>query len=239
MKVIFIPDYRECNPYQKFLANLLSAQGIEVEFGCIWPYFSVLRAVRRYGIPHILHVHWQHPFILAKRMATTAVKSVTLIFELLSLKVLGVKIVWTVHNITNHDDRFSSIELLVNKLIARLSDKILVHSLSSRETVMRSYRLTDCSKIKVIPHGHLIDYYENRITRSEARKRLGIAPHLFIFLYFGTAKRYKGIPKLVRTFTKLNVQQARDLLNLSTAICFFPSRQFKFCRIDRLHSMAL
>ena len=110
-KIIFIPMYS--NPYQKALADSLSKEGVVVDFGTTYNLFSVLRLIKNNWKPDILHIHWQHPFLLASSRGKTILKSISFIGELLILKLFGIKIVWTVHNIISHESKFKAIELFV------------------------------------------------------------------------------------------------------------------------------
>lgn len=203
IKVLFLP-YLEKNPYQKALANALLKEGVSVDFGIVSRLFSVLTSSRNHWRPEILHLHWQHPFLLGGTKLKTILKSVSFMSELLVLKLVGIKLIWTVHNIVNHEKRFSSLELFFNKFIARLCDRVIVHSSSAKNEVMEAFKIDKSSQIVVIPHGNYIDYYENIISKSEARKKLKLSSENKIFLYFGTIRPYKGIPELIEAFKNLN-----------------------------------
>jgi beta-1,4-mannosyltransferase len=211
MKVIFLPDYSKNNPYQKALANSLSKEDVDIKFSSAFNLLSVLRVVKNYK-PDILHIHWAHPFLLASSRGKTILKSVSFIGGLLILKLFGVKIVWTVHNIVNHEGRFSSLELFFNKFVARLCDKIIVHCPSAKNEVMNAYAVTRDSVIVVIPHGNYIHSYENVIDKAQARKQLHLGTEDVIFLYFGLIEPYKRVPELIEAFKKLKAPQAKLLI---------------------------
>lgn len=212
MKVLFIPDGREGNPYQKLLADSLSKEGIDVKFGITSYLFSALRSARNYWKPDILHLHWSHPFMLASTKVKTIIKSISFIGELLILKLFSIKFVWTVHNISSHEERFASLELFFNKLIARLCNKIIVHSPSAKNEVMSTYGITADSRVAVIPHGNFIHSYENVIGKTQARKQLQLHIEDIVFLYFGLIRPYKGVTELVEVFKKLDAPRAKLLI---------------------------
>jgi len=209
MKVIFIPDYRKGNPYQELLANSLSNFGVKVNFGNIFPIFSMLRNAKKYWKPDILHIHWQHPFLLSSSRWKTILKSTSFICELIFLKLLGIKIVWTVHNIVSHEKKFSSIELFFNKILAKLCDKLIVHCPPAKEEVMKVYSIGN-SSIAVIPHGNY--NYENKISKEQARKMLQLDSNDFVFLYFGQIRPYKGVYELIDAFKMLGNVKAQLLM---------------------------
>lgn len=212
MKVLFIPDYREGNPYQTALANSLVKCGAEVCFSTTLRLYSVLSSVKNHWKPDILHIHWPHPFLLASSRGKAIMKSVSFIGKLLLLKLFGIKIVWTVHNIVNLERKHRSIELFFNKLIARLCNKLIVHCPSAKNEVMSAYDVTRGSFIEVIPHGNYISSYENIVSKTQARELLQLSINDTIFIYFGLIRPYKGIPKLIDAFEGLNFPQANLLI---------------------------
>ena len=210
MRVLFIPYNDKGNPYQRLLANSLSTkEGVNVSFGTTSRLFSILRSSHRQWKPDILHLHWHHPFLLGGNVLKTLLKSVTFLVELCILKLLRIKLVWTVHNIYNHEKRFVSLELFFSRLLARLSDKIIVHSRSAKKEVEKAFGLTGNSRIVVVPHGNYISAYKNTIGRSQARKQLRIPSTATVFLYFGLIRPYKGVLELISAFKKLGNSQAR------------------------------
>ena len=210
-KVIFIPDGREGNPYQKALANSLSKEGVYVHFGTTSYLFSVLRSVRNCWKSDILHLHWTHLFTLASTREETIIKSVSFIGELLILKLFGIRIIWTVHNIVSHEAKFPSLELFFNQLIAWLCDKIIVHSPSAKNEVINMYKARKFL-IEIITHGNYIGCYENVISKLQARKQLQLNTKDTVFLYFGKIRPYKGMPELIGAFKKLNCKKVKLLM---------------------------
>lgn len=211
IKVIFIPHFRE-NPYQKELADSLSKEGVSVSFGVISYLFSVLSSVKNHGKLDILHLHWLNPFLLASSRGKMILKSSSFIGELLILKLFGIKIVWTVHNIISREGKFSSLELFFSRLLTRLCNRIIVHSQLAKYEVEKAYRMAGDSQITIVPHGNYIHIYENIVSKAQARKRLQLDAEDIIFLYFGLIRPYKGVSELIEAFEKLNALQAKLLI---------------------------
>lgn len=205
MKTVFIPDYRKDNSYQSNLSNSLSKKGVYVYFEG-----RVIKSVLD-SMPDILHIHWTYPFLIAKSRFGTIVKSVKFICELLLLKSFGIKIIWTVHNIVDHEGKFKSTELFFNKLLIKLCDKLIVHCQSAKTEIMKMYDKED-SSIEVIPHGSYIGLYENMITREDARRKLNIDIDDKVILYFGQVRPYKGIPELIDVFKRLKDEKCKLLI---------------------------
>jgi len=211
LKIIFIPDYRHVNQYQEALAGSLSKHGAAVHFSSFFGMSAVLRTARKYWKPDILHVHWTNPFTTGRSMTMAAIRSCDFIIELLLLRLSGIRIVWTVHNIVDHESKFRSLELFFNKLLARMCDRLIVHCPSAKREVMGIYGVSSAA-VSVIPHGNYIGSYENSIPRSAARERLDIRSDDTLFLYFGQIRPYKGVLELISAFEKLNHSNARLLI---------------------------
>lgn len=210
IRVLFLPDYKR-NPYQKALANALLKEDIMVDFGTVSFLFSTLRSCRNHWKPNILHLHWLDSLLLANNRAKLIFRSSTFLGELLIIKLLGIKIVWTVHNLISHEGEFSSLELIFTKLVARMSSKIIVHSSSAKKEVTGAYGVKDSLMI-VIPHGNYISYYPNKISKNLARKKLKLGEKEIVFLFFGQIRSYKGVSELISTFKKLTSLRAKLLI---------------------------
>ncbi len=201
MKVIFIPNYSETNPYQVLLSNALEKLGAKVRINnpnLNWP---ILGLLKRYGKFDILHLHWSTKFLFTKsdNNIKHAIKSTLFIFQLLLLKLLRTRIVWTVHDIVDHESPNIKMELLFNRLIATISNEIIVLSESSRREVKRSYNLTK-RNISIIPIGDYTTSYENTVSKQQSRISLEIPIDNFVYLFFGMIRPYKGVEDLIKTY---------------------------------------
>lgn len=206
MKVLFLPDGSKSNPYQKELAKGLEKRGVTVILGRDVGRFPILGAIRATRKQNILHLHWTHWFIIGSTALKTIFKGLRFLVELIVLKIKGVKIIWTIHNLVEHERRYSKIELFFQRIAIRFYDHLIVHSSYAQRAVLETYRLSSRfkDKISIIPHGNYIDIYENRISREEARDKLSLKGEMLVFLYFGQIRLYKGVFKLVETFHEIN-----------------------------------
>ena len=215
MKIMFVPDYRKGNSYQENLADSLSKQDVSIYFSPefdpkkITSLFAMMKVVIKCWKPDILHIHWADSFMTTNNKFMTFVKSTGFICELLLLKLLGIKIIWTVHNIISHDykDRY---QFLCTKFLARLADRLISHCPSASNEIMETYGKN--LPITIIPHGNYIDRYKNNMTYSQARDKLMFDEKDVVFLHFGYVRPYKGVLELINTFKRLNNQRARLLV---------------------------
>lgn len=218
MKSLFIP-YGQKNPYQQELAEALGRQGIRVinnhQDTLLRKWLPIFNVIRTHGRPDVLHLHWVHQFLIeGDRQKSLLTKAIPFFAELLAVKLLRIKIVWTVHNLLEHNKRDTQLELFFLRLLVPLCDQVIVHCSFAREAVMQTYQLPDHFKdrISVIPHGHYINSYENQLTREQARTELDLGEEEIIFLHIGAIRPYKGVPQLISTFRELKHPQARLLI---------------------------
>jgi glycosyltransferase involved in cell wall biosynthesis len=211
IKILFIPEYWGGNSYQKILADSLAEKGFEVCFGSSYVLFSILKSAKNHWKPNIIHLQWAHPFILAKTRIKTIIESVSFIGEFLILKLLRIKIVWTVHSIVSHEKEFPHLELFFNQLIAHLCNKIIVHSSFAKKMVIIKYKVGE-SLIRIIPHVNYIHWYENKIAEAQAREKLQLSKKDIVFLHFRLIRPYKGAPELIGAFKKLTSRLAKLLI---------------------------
>ncbi len=152
----------------------------------------------------ILHLHWVElqysygdpPLSRAKRALRH------LLAQLQYLQRRGVRLVYTVHNLSQHEGLHPSLNEQANQWLFTHADAIHVHDQASAEAVAQTYdRQTG---IFVIPHGNYIGVYPNTVRREDARTRLGISPESFVYLFIGQIRPYKGLEQLIRAFIELD-----------------------------------
>lgn len=221
LKILAFPDYRDVNPYQQKLEAGLRDRGVSistVDSGGRW--FPVLEAVRQHGTPDVFHAHFfDHMMIVPSisppyRSLVSALLGLRLVFELLVLRIAGVSLVWTAHDLVNHERHAVRVELAFKHVLVRfLCDAVIIHCSGAADVILDTYRLPERvrRKMTVVPHGHFIDDYPNEVTADEARSRLDLDDDT-IFLFFGWIRRYKNVPLLVETFADLDADDARLLV---------------------------
>lgn len=159
--------------------------------------------------PDVIHIHWQHPFIVGRNILDSILRSLIFVTGLVLLKLLGVRIVWTVHNLHSHERKFISLELFFTSILARLADRIIVHCNFAKYLVGRAFKISNETCITVIPHGNYSSAYENKLARNEARRLLNVPLDNIVFLYFGLIRPYKGVLQLIRAFKQIEDGKAR------------------------------
>ncbi|MEP7340414.1 MAG: glycosyltransferase family 4 protein [Acidobacteriota bacterium] len=200
LRVVHLPVYRE-NPYQKMLMGALANQSIEViEGGGGGNFFRT--ALKKWH-SDVLHFHWLHPYLLRDSFFKTLLRSVRFLAEIALLKINGSQIVWTIHNLKNHDNRFLGLERAFSTGFAKLCSGFIVHSSEAKKLAMETFRISDEWRVSVVPHGNYVDCYPNEITPAKAREALGIPSDHPVLLFLGRIHPYKGVIDLVNAFKSL------------------------------------
>ncbi|HUT15406.1 MAG TPA: glycosyltransferase, partial [Anaerolineae bacterium] len=132
---------------------------------------------------------------------------------LLLARLSGVCIVYTVHNVWQHEGRYPWLVGLGNRVILALAQAVHVHDDETVASLREQGGLARLGSRKrpnvyVIPHGNYVPAYPNDCSRVTARTRLGLDDSTFVYLFLGRVRPYKGIEELLVAFKALD---ARDM----------------------------
>lgn len=202
MKVLMLPRFT-ANPYQDLLVGALRHFDVDVSLPHHFTRCPLTLSVLFRRRPDVLHIHWTHPYVLRRSAVGTWLKSQLFLLRVRIIKILGTRVVWTIHNLHNHEGRFRRLDAAASQQLAALADAMIVHSPGIKSAVTQAFQIRRPEKVTVIPHGHYIGAYPDSVSRSEARSRLGIAQRDRVLLYFGLIKTYKGVLDLVEAFARL------------------------------------
>jgi glycosyltransferase involved in cell wall biosynthesis len=199
MRVVFVPYWGSGNPYQDALAEHLSACGAEVVK------MRSPRALFRWGVfvrqgIDVVHLHWLPSFGWE---GLRLLRCMVFVTRLLLIRLQGIPIVWTIHNLMPHESRHPRADWLIGRAVAGLARAMIVHGETARGEVIRRWGLRSARHVAVIPHGNYVDHYANHLSRSQARQRFGIDESKTVFLFLGAVRPYKGVLDLVESFRKL------------------------------------
>ncbi|MFO7446305.1 MAG: glycosyltransferase [Ignavibacteriaceae bacterium] len=146
----------------------------------------------------ILHYHW---------FEVTDIKSLLGIiwktFWITLYKILGGKIIWTIHNKFPHAGKYITINKILRKYLADLSSKLHVHC-ASAAGIMSPVLNVDKNKFFIVEH----PYYPAKLMgKADAVTALisgypeiKIEESQKVFLSFGTIAEYKGLTELIAIF---------------------------------------
>ncbi|OGG57261.1 MAG: hypothetical protein A3F84_24345 [Candidatus Handelsmanbacteria bacterium RIFCSPLOWO2_12_FULL_64_10] len=200
-------DY-PCNPYAGLLARALEKRGVHLELGDYAFEQAWLRSHR--AEYEVLHLNWLHHFYRADDLDATLKRYARFVENLTFARALGYRIVWTMHNLYPHERPHPEVDHLARLLVCQMADAVIAHCEYAAGLARRLFYRT--GSLHVIPHGHFIDVFQNEVSREEARRRLGILDGAFVYLFFGNARAYKGIDRLIDTFRKVAEEDAALIL---------------------------
>lgn len=224
--VLALPDYRGSNPYQTELEAALREQGVDIRTdSCRGLALPITRALLAAGRPPVLHLHFVTPYMYARNDRLRALGLARFVSVLLGVRLLvdlalaarlTDRVVWTAHNLKDHQSQAVRTELALKHAFVRfVCDVVIVHCDRASEVLIDTFRLPAAAsrKMRTIPHGHFLDAYPDETTRKAARAELGLPQDATVLLFFGWIRRYKNVPSFIDVFTDLD----RDDLRLVVA----------------------
>ncbi|HEX7023102.1 MAG TPA: glycosyltransferase [Trueperaceae bacterium] len=194
MRILAWPAFanREHQPYNALLYSRLQQLGAEVVE------FSPERLLAE---PYdIFHLHWPDSYVNSRNPAKAARKTLRLLGWLRTARSRGASIVWTVHNLRSHGRSQPLLEPLFWRAFTRQLDGLIYLSASGKQAAEAAFPVVREAASFIIPHGHYRDVYPNRISRAQARHKLGIDENAKVLGFVGRVRAYKNVLHLIRTF---------------------------------------
>lgn len=194
MRVMALPAFcnRALNPYNALLYSAVTRLGtavVEVSPRTVlWPRQD------------IVHVHWPEYFFDAPGLCRALAKSVATVSILSVLRLCGVSIVWTIHNVRGHEQWHPRLAAKMWRWFVRRVDGYIALTPAGRTAALEHYPDLRVRPGFVIPHGHYRGEYPDSVSRHVAREELGLPPDAPVIAFFGAIKPYKNVPTLVTNF---------------------------------------
>ena len=159
-------------------------------------YYAQLIAYAATAKPRIFHIVWNNKFQTFDRTAL-----------MLYYRLLGKKIVLTVHNVNarQRDSNDTAFNRFTLRFQYRLADQIFVHTAPMKQELIDQYGVKG-ARVTIIPFGINNSIPQTNITPREARQRLGIHDDEKAILFFGNIAPYKGLEFLVAAFQKVRAR---------------------------------
>ena len=230
MRVAFFPNGWRENPYLDLLEGSLSELGITVHPTPVErPYRSWLKDHQ--GEIDVLHLHWLNYIYREPTLREAWGRVLRLADQLLHARRLGYRVVWTMHNLYPHErNRWPQLDRWVRLLVAHLAHAVVVHCEAAKSALGEAFGRR--RNVFVAPHGNYIGVYLDTVTRSEARKRLGIGKECYTFLFLGQLRPYKGLGQLIHAFVGVRGPHLRLLVAGKARDARFYDRLVEAARID-------
>jgi glycosyltransferase involved in cell wall biosynthesis len=148
--------------------------------------------------PEIFHILWNNKFQLFDR---------TLL--MLYYKLLGKKIVLTVHNVNANvrDSRDSPLNRRTLRFQYQHADHIFVHTQEMKAELSKEYRVSE-SRVTVIPFGINNSVPNTSLSPDQAKEKLGLRKDEKAILFFGNIAPYKGLEYLVSAYQAIAARRS-------------------------------
>jgi beta-1,4-mannosyltransferase len=194
------------------------------------------------GLRIIVHLHWLELQYTSANWIRSVRRLLAVVSALVLVKLKGGKVVYTVHNLSPHEQRFPKLSAMANRVLFALADALHVHDEQSAARVAQllgtpplgllcpgaktrgrppgrtAYPLLGdgrAGRIHIVPHASYVGAYPDTCTREAARTRLGLPEGAFVYLFFGQMRRYKGIEDLIAAFGQLDAAAGNEHLMLA------------------------
>jgi len=140
--------------------------------------------------PDIVHVQW---IPLVRRFP----------FEIWFLRVvrkLGIKLVYTAHNVLPHDTGITLVPVFTN--VYREMDAIICHTEAAKRRLIREFSV-DPKRVTVIAHGPLL--HDAKLRSVQASKaQLSVPENKVLVVWQGIVRSYKGLDFLLESWRKID-----------------------------------
>jgi len=199
----YYPDYRG-NPYQNILYQSLIEAGWSIEAVDLTDVFGIYESfLESFG--RVFHIHWlldiffQNNEFLSRDLVSFRIAKFISIIRM--FKCIGVKIVWTVHNKTEHDlpEYLISLNVQLVGEIVKLADLVIVHlDIGIRE--IEEFCGIPCRyKTVIIEHPLYEGFRLNRDNHKKPREMHWKA-HDKYGLVLGMIRPYKNLWELINIY---------------------------------------
>lgn len=142
--------------------------------------------------PDIVHIQW---IPLVKRLP----------FELWFLRVakkLGIKLVYTAHNVLPHDTGIALVPIF--KSVYREMDAIVCHTEEAKRRLIREFAV-EPERVTVIAHGPLL--HDAKLRSVQASKaQLSVPENKVLVVWQGIVRSYKGLDFLLESWRKVDAR---------------------------------
>ena len=214
-------------PYQDPLMAALQSAGISSGYlpdpaGCL-PLPSPLTALARIALfplslilarlrgARILHLHWTYSFVPGPRTPRFVRPFFRFWFQLQLrlVQVLGLRLVYTAHNLLPHLPIFDDDEA-ARRSLTRSAQAIIFHHAETATSFAN--RFGPPIRSRIIAQG--VPVMGALPDRTGARTALGIAPEELLIVFLGRIAPYKGLPVLLKALPLLSESERSGLVVL-------------------------
>lgn len=190
------------NPYVWSLGTALKRLGHDVQPMPASAFFLIRYASARRA--STIHFQWFETLVGANSRIKMILKSIVFLGQLKLCRLLGKRLVWTLHNAKSHEQQFPRIESWIVRQIANNVHSIIVHCESAKQDMGGYLGDRNLHKFSVVEHGSYIGIYKDEVTREAARETLGFDSEDIVILFLGNIRPYKGLDDLITAFGRVH-----------------------------------
>ena len=139
----------------------------------------------------VFHVHWPETLFNARSVTRRFVKQLLVVLLVVRLRLKRTPVVWTAHNLANHESLDPFATWLVRSLRARAALYIRLNSFDGEGVPEPSV---------LILHGHYRDWFAQYPQAETVPGRL---------VFFGLVRPYKGVEDLIAAFADVDIEGVR------------------------------
>jgi beta-1,4-mannosyltransferase len=206
---VFVRMHR--NPYGALLYSALAEHGVQLaaegrlQARWIWQHRKEVS---------VLHFHWDQCFSESVslrprfRGLRSWIKTAHFAWLLTLARMLGYKIIWTVHEVLPHEVRSRRRDLIAARILAKSSHALTAHDPATAVRATELLRPRN-KRIAVMPHGSFDGVYPAGRGREAVREEWQLGDSNFVFLAFGNLRRYKRLELLLDAFASVTDPNAR------------------------------
>lgn len=196
MQIITFPGYTDStkieNPYQSLLYTEILSESVVVDDFTANNIFK-----KKYDI---IHIHWPESNRLSKKLKLALTYSFGFLFLISIAKLKGAKLVWTVHNLKPHENKWPTIQKLHFAIFTWMVNGLIVMNNYTITQVCNYYKNLAGKPARIIKHGNYKRYYLNTVNKEDAKALLKIEEGTKVCLFFGQLRAYKGLEELITVF---------------------------------------
>ena len=121
------------------------------------------------------------------------------VFDLIFSKMMGLKVVYTVHDVVSNLDKTKSSNKLID-FVLRNANKLITHNEFSKNQMLDLFKGID-KDVAIIPHGNYLPFIKSEKNQEASRYYLDIPKNKKVLLFFGMIKRIKGLDILLNSLS--------------------------------------
>jgi len=215
-RILFNPDYTTGNSYQSNLYSSASKYGYIIEPVRKLDLEFLLGKVDL-KVVSIFHQHWVKEYYWYASSFDDGVREIQRRVSILrALKAFGIKVVWTLHNLIDHDatDLQRSLCIHTNREMAKVSDIVYVHTRESVNLLSEQCGFDLKNKCHLLEH----PLYSNISSIDDEVVPKEIIPSKLagkkVLVHLGMIKPYKGVGDLLAVFNAYMINNPRSSLYL-------------------------